>query len=162
MARLSSYYSPVAVCVDASGYAETQALKEFYPNSAIYPVNFTQQSKIQMSSHLRGLMSREKLMVPSDRHLLNEMSGFEAKISKSGNLLLRASEGMHDDIVCSLALAAWGAQTKNQKVDKAYWDAVAASIAPLDETADEEWLLEQAKRRRRDGGEITVTRIPFA
>lgn len=73
------------------------------------PFVFTNPSKTKIINDLCALLDHKKISIsPSYSDLIFEMQTFSVKVSSSGNFIYNAPEGLHDDCVCSLALACQG------------------------------------------------------
>jgi len=89
---------------DASAHAVNDLLRS--KSLPVEPVTFSLQGKVELYSRLMAALEADRLVLPQHAALLRELSTFEYRISTSGNLLLHAVEGGHDDFPDSLALAA--------------------------------------------------------
>ena len=89
---------------DASAHAVNDLLRS--KSLPVEPVTFSLQGKVELYSRLKAALEADRLVLPQHAALLRELSTFEYRISTSGNLLLHAVEGGHDDYPDSLALAA--------------------------------------------------------
>src|SRR5439155_2932242 len=89
---------------DASAHAVNDLLRS--KSLPVEPVTFSLQGKVELYSRLKAALEADRLVLPQHAALLRELSTFEYRISTSGNLLLHAVEGGHDDFPDSLALAA--------------------------------------------------------
>lgn len=69
----------------------------------------TNASKANIIESLSLAIERKELQIPSDELLIGELLAFEGVRLASGMMKYGAPEGMHDDMVMSLALAYWGA-----------------------------------------------------
>src|SRR5207253_102723 len=89
---------------DASAHAVNDLLRA--KSIPVEPVSFSLQGKVELYGRLKATLEADRLVLPQHAALLRELSTFEYRISTSGNLLLHASAGGHDDFPDSLALAA--------------------------------------------------------
>ena len=65
----------------------------------------TNQSKQEIVVALQLAFEREQISIPDDDLLIGELESFEAERLPSGRWRYAAAEGLHDDMVISLALA---------------------------------------------------------
>lgn len=72
-------------------------------------IHFTEQSRMNLLNHLAMLIEQDKIQIPNDEGLLQELESFQYSLTPLGKIRVSAPEGMHDDRVISLALAVWGA-----------------------------------------------------
>ncbi len=88
---------------DASAHAVNDLLRA--KGLPVEPVTFSLPSKVELYSRLKAALEADKLTLPQQANLLRELASFEYRISASGNLMLHAAAGGHDDFPDSLALA---------------------------------------------------------
>jgi hypothetical protein len=67
----------------------------------------TPTSKPKMISNLVLLFDKRKIRIPDNVDLVFELFDFTAKKTESGNYKFSNNYGKHDDMVMSLAHAAW-------------------------------------------------------
>lgn len=75
---------------------------------------FTNESKKQLIEGLSIAIEQAKISFPDIPVLINELRIFGFEISKQGLVRYNAPAGYHDDCVISLALATYGAVSKNE------------------------------------------------
>ncbi len=68
---------------------------------------FTESSREQLLNGLKILIEQNKIKLPNDPILLDELKSFQYELVGS-KVKMRVPEGIHDDTVMSLALAVWG------------------------------------------------------
>lgn len=73
---------------------------------------FTETSRQQLLDNLAILLEQDKIKIPADEGLLNELEAFQYSLSERGKIKVGVPEGMHDDRVMSLALSVWGVREK--------------------------------------------------
>lgn len=71
-------------------------------------IKFTEQSRMNLLNHLAMLLEQDKLQIPNDPGLIEELESFQYSLTPLGKVKVGAPEGMHDDRVVSLMLAVWG------------------------------------------------------
>ena len=76
----------------------------------IEPFRFTELSREQLLNGLRVLIEQDKIKLPNDEILLNELRSFQYELVGT-KVKMRVPENMHDDTVMSLGLACWGIST---------------------------------------------------
>ncbi len=69
---------------------------------------FTEISRKQLLENLAILLEQDKIKIPNDAILINELKSFQYQLSERGKIKMVCPEGLHDDCVMSLALAVWG------------------------------------------------------
>ena len=67
-------------------------------------VTFTNKSKSTMINSLIMAFQRNIPRIPNWSEMITELDAFEVNVSEVGNFKYAASEGFHDDIVCSMIL----------------------------------------------------------
>lgn len=72
---------------------------------------FTEKTRMNLLNHLSMLIEQDKIQIPNDEGLLQELEAFQYSLTDLGKIRVSVPEGMHDDRVMSLALAVWGATT---------------------------------------------------
>ena len=76
---------------------------------------FTGESKRVLIENLSITWDEGRYTIPEEASpLINELKAFTYEISRTGNVRYSAPEGLHDDCVISLALAAWGQRTRGR------------------------------------------------
>ena len=109
-------YKPDLIICDGTGIGDVLvenlekalSLKGDFPPIMKYV--FTNQGKENIMNNLNMLLSSELLQIPENEVLISELENFEYKMTETGALKMNARYGFHDDTVCSLALALWGAK----------------------------------------------------
>ena len=100
---------PTNMILDASGVGEVPA--EILAKEAglvTESIKFSIQKKMEIFSNLKILFQQGRIQIPGDKQMINELELFEYKYTDSGNMMLHAREGHHDDEVDALGLMAWG------------------------------------------------------
>jgi len=67
---------------------------------------FTEISRKQLLENLAILLEQDKIKIPNDQELIDELRGFQWELSENGKLKI-VSVTEHDDRVMSLALSVW-------------------------------------------------------
>jgi hypothetical protein len=77
---------------------------------------FTQQSRMELLENLRILLDKGKIRIPNDPILLDELKSMRWELSEDGRKRkVQVPEGLHDDMIMSLALAVWQLPPNPQK-----------------------------------------------
>jgi hypothetical protein len=122
VAQLMSDFNPVKLWADGTSIGDVLAetlqdeiRRQAEANKAdrVVPVArfwFGAETKLKLIDHLTVGLSGRSLRYPSHKTLLTELRGFEYGASGSTGRATMAARGSgHDDTVCALALAWWGA-----------------------------------------------------
>lgn len=72
-------------------------------------IKFTEVTRMNLLNHLAMLLEQDKIQIPNDQGLIDELESFQYSLSPLGKIKVGVPEGLHDDRVFSLALAVWGA-----------------------------------------------------
>lgn len=101
------YYKP-EITLDSTGVGEP--IHDDLANKQInvVPFKFTEQSRRDLLMNLKLLIEQNKIKIPDDEILLNELASFQYVIKgENGKTRIQVPDGLHDDCVMSLALACW-------------------------------------------------------
>jgi hypothetical protein len=77
---------------------------EKVPDLVYEGVTFSNATKAFMVNDLIMLMERREILFPWWQQLMDEFDNFEVQVSDIGNMIYKAADGFHDDIVFSCAL----------------------------------------------------------
>ena len=105
---LAEKYNNARIVLDATGLGDPIFDDLYREGLNVIPFKFTHQSKVKLIEHLAIMIENRKIYILPNDTLINELSVFEYKESRSGVITYSAPEGYHDDCVISLALAVWG------------------------------------------------------
>lgn len=99
---------PGRVVIDSTGVGDPicEALRRSGVDLVTY--HFTNQSKEVAIDRLALLLEQGRLRLMDLSTQTNELLAFEYELTPSRNVRMAAPEGMHDDCVIALSLAAWG------------------------------------------------------
>ena len=75
--------------------------------SRLEPFKFTEHSRRDLLVNLQVLIEQDKLKIPRDETLLDELKSFQYVLAESGKVKIEVPDSVHDDCVMSLALACW-------------------------------------------------------
>lgn len=112
---VSEKYNNAAVWIDASGPGDPVYDHLFEKGLFIEPYKFNKKTKVPLINNLRLLFEFNSIIIPNNKELLQELEEFEKSYDKARNYTYSAPQGKHDDMVISLALAAWELTTKQAK-----------------------------------------------
>jgi hypothetical protein len=99
---------PVIYC-DSTGVGDPIFERIVNAGLEAYPYQLTNASKRQLIDRLAIDLEHGKLRLMDVPEQEAELVAFEYRLTAARNVTMAAPEGMHDDCVIALALAAWGA-----------------------------------------------------
>ncbi|MEK9725006.1 MAG: hypothetical protein VW405_16190, partial [Rhodospirillaceae bacterium] len=113
VAATAARYNDAWTLVDSTGAGEPvfEALLEAGVRCEGY--HFSQSSKSALVNNLAMMLEREEIALPTAQAWpegIDELEAFEYSVKDSGAVKTGAPAGMHDDCVCAVMLAAWGAR----------------------------------------------------
>lgn len=73
----------------------------------VEPYRFTERSRYDLLKNLAVLLEQDRIKLPRDQELIDQLRSFQWVLTEGGKLKLQVPEGLHDDMVMSLALAVW-------------------------------------------------------
>jgi len=76
---------------------------------------FTAQSRMELLDNLRILLDKSKIRIPNDPILLDELKSLHWELTEQGRRKVQVPDGLHDDMIMSLALAVWQLPLNPQK-----------------------------------------------
>lgn len=71
-------------------------------------IHFTEQTRLELLQHLALLLEQDKIKIPNDEGLLNELESCCYQLGERGKVKIGVPEGLTDDRIMSLALAVYG------------------------------------------------------
>ena len=96
------------VVMDSTGVGEP-VYDDLSQRITVEPFHFTMDSRNQLMRNLQLMLEQDKIKLPNDEELISELESFKYTLKDQGRVKIEVPEGMHDDMVMSLALACWGA-----------------------------------------------------
>lgn len=102
-------YNQGKIVIDSTGVGEPVYDDLVARGVSIEPYRFTEVSRLNLLNNLRILLEQDKIRIPNDPVLLNELRSMQYELSERGKIKISVPTGTHDDCVMSLALAVWGA-----------------------------------------------------
>ena len=74
----------------------------------IEPFRFSSKSRTDLLNNLQILLEQDKIKIPNDDVLINELKSMTYELSDAGRTIIKVPDGKHDDRIMSLALSVWG------------------------------------------------------
>lgn len=99
------------IMLDATGIGDPIFDDLQKQNLNIEPFKFTETSRKQLLENLAILLEQDKIKIPDNEILINELKSFQYQLGERGKIKIKVPEGLHDDVVISLALAVWNVGT---------------------------------------------------
>jgi hypothetical protein len=116
---IANKYNRARVIIDSTGLGNPISEEIKREGLSVDDFVFT-GSKSQTGKSKRDLIDKASIyiqegsvFIPNEKVLIDELKIFSKELTDSGNLTYSAPVGMHDDCVCSLALAIWGLFSRN-------------------------------------------------
>jgi hypothetical protein len=112
----SRLFNRAPVVLDTTGLGDPiwEALRKA-DMGPVRPFQFNSGSKEQLIENLAIQIEQGKLRLMDVPEQTAELLAFEYEITKTGRVTMQAPDGLHDDCVIALALAAWGMRSTTQK-----------------------------------------------
>lgn len=111
-ARLENVYLRLnkgKIIMDSTGVGEPVFDDLYARGMNVEPFRFNRKSRMDLLKNLQILIEQDKIKLPDDPILLNELKSMQYTLNEStGTTSLQVPSGMHDDMIMSLALAVWG------------------------------------------------------
>ena len=96
------------VVMDSTGVGEP-VYDDLSQRINVEPFHFTMDSRNQLLRNLQLFLEQDKIKIPNDENLITELESFKYTLKEQGRVKIEVPDGVHDDMVMSLALACWGA-----------------------------------------------------
>ena len=95
--------------VDSTGVGDPvyELIRRRLPNHRVVSFKFTHDSKRQLIENLQLQFERRAISLLNDPVQTGELLAYEYDVTPKGTVTMNAPQGMHDDTVIGLALAAW-------------------------------------------------------
>jgi len=108
--REIKYWNKARTYVDSTGVGDpiVEDLKRLVPVEAFH---FSETSKTQMLNNLQVMLEQNKLKLPNDQELIDELKSMQYELV-GAKVKMKVPTGLHDDRIMSLGLACWGLSTK--------------------------------------------------
>lgn len=101
-------YNKGKVIIDSTGVGEPVYDDLYNRGIMIEPYRFNIKSRMDLLKNLQILLEQDKIKIPNDPLLINELKSAQYSLTNAGNITVQVPDGMHDDMIMSLALAVWG------------------------------------------------------
>ena len=106
-------YNKARILCDTTGVGEPVYESMRIAGCRVSPYPFTARSKADLIRNLALQIEQQKIVLPKPDlwpEGIEELEAFEYSVTDSGNVKMSAPDGVHDDCVMALALAAWQAR----------------------------------------------------
>lgn len=123
-------YNDAKIIIDSTGVGDPISDDIQREGLLVEDYKLTNKSKKNIIDKLSIYIEQKRITIPNITEIINELQAFGYVMTDAGNVKYSAPQGLHDDIVISLALAVWG----------------------LTEVTDKRNALEEALIRRASGG----------
>ena len=110
-AKYFKYKEPTTV-MDATGVGDPIVEDLEADGLDVVPFKFSTNSKRELLTNLSMLLEQDKIKIPPDEGLIQELESISYKLNDKGQLKVVTPQGAHDDRVMSLALACYGITNK--------------------------------------------------
>jgi hypothetical protein len=109
VARVVELHPGAVLVVDSTGVGDPvyELIRRRLANHRVVSFKFTHDSKRQLIENLQLQIERRALSLLNDPVQTGELLAYEYDVTAKGTVTMNAPEGMHDDTVIGLALAAW-------------------------------------------------------
>lgn len=104
------------IWLDATGAGDPvyERVKKDNPGHKVNPFVFTNSSKEGLIDNLAMRIEQKNCELLDIPEQTNELLAYQYELTPSRNVRMNAPEGMHDDTVIALALAAWGINKRRE------------------------------------------------
>lgn len=111
-------YNNARIFIDSTGVGDpiTDDLRR--EGLIIDDYKFSNKSKQNLIEKLNLFIEEKAIFLPNEPIILDELKSFGIDVTERGTITYSAPVGMHDDCVCSLALAVWGLYSTDTMKDK--------------------------------------------
>ena len=100
-------YGKPLIYIDSTGVGDPIYEDLLRKGLRVEGYKFTEQSRKDLLNNLAIKLEQNKIKIPENEILKNELQSFHYEIGDTGRVKLVVPEGLHDDTVFSLALACW-------------------------------------------------------
>jgi hypothetical protein len=107
--RVVEAHPGAVLVVDSSGVGDPvfELIRKRLPSHRCVSFKFTSESKRQLIENLQLQFERRDITILDDPVQTGELLAYEYDVTAKGTVTMNAPDGMHDDTVIALALAAW-------------------------------------------------------
>lgn len=117
VASLARKYNNAKIIIDSTGVGNPVTSDFRREELFIEDFKFTNKSKQELIEKLNLFIEEKAVFIPDETIIIDELNSFGMDITEKGNITYSAPIGMHDDCVCSLALAVWGLYTTKPQAE---------------------------------------------
>ena len=116
IARVSTLYNDASIHLDSTGLGDPIYERLRKSGVRVRPYGFTNASKEALIDSLAMKIEKGEIRLLDVPVQTAELQAYQYELTPSRNVRMNAPEGMHDDCVIGLALAAWGLSRPRQGV----------------------------------------------
>lgn len=102
-------YNKPQIWIDSTGVGEPIYDDLLQKGMNVQPYHFTEQSRMDLLRNLQLLIEQDRIKLPEDEILISELQSFQYTLTPTHRVKVQVPDGIHDDMVMSLALACWQA-----------------------------------------------------
>ncbi len=102
---LAQKYNNARIIAESTGVGDSLVGDLFRQGLFIQEFRTAGHNKVQLIEKLMIYIEQEKITIPDNKELIEQLEGFEKRISEHGNVQYLAPGRRHDDAVIALALA---------------------------------------------------------
>lgn len=95
------------IWVDSTGVGEPIYEDLLERGLQVEPFKFTEKSRKDLLTNLQLKLEQGLIRIPKNDRLIAELKSMQYVLTDRGKLKIQVPEGMHDDMIMSLALAVW-------------------------------------------------------
>lgn len=139
----SEHYHNCTIFMDSTGVGDSMVDRLKLMGLNVHPKVFTNTAKTQMIQNLVVMLQNEDIKVPDSKEAIDEFERFEYILLPSGNTRYTAPSGRHDDIVCSMALLAWGLSHTARELGGFFKSTASSKVAENWSKDDFDWNQEE-------------------
>lgn len=101
-------YNDAKIIIDSTGVGDPISDDIQREGLLVEDYKLTNKSKKNIIDKLSIFIEQKRITIPNITEIINELQAFGYVMTDAGNVKYSAPQGLHDDIVISLALAVWG------------------------------------------------------
>lgn len=101
-------YNDAKIIIDSTGVGDPISDDIQREGLLVEDYKLTNKSKKNIIDKLSIFIEQKRISIPNIPEIINELQAFGYTMTDAGNVKYSAPQGLHDDIVISLALAVWG------------------------------------------------------
>jgi hypothetical protein len=108
-------YNNARIIIDSTGLGDPISDDIQREGFIVDDYKLTNKSKKNIIDKLSIFIEQKRITLPNIPELINELQAFGYTMTDAGNVKYSAPQGLHDDIVISLALGVWGLTTVTEE-----------------------------------------------